>query len=779
MKFTQLAVVCAVAGTLAACGGGSSSPAVDVPVQSTSRTLDGVAAKGLIKNGIVNVYAYKDGVKSATPLVTARTSSVDGSYTVNLGSNIGLFTVEVSADDKTTMADEVGGKDIAMPVGMTMRSLIQLETTAGTSIKGYVTPFTDMVVNAASKASGGLTSANVASAQTGVTTMLGFNPLTTKPVMINGVGAATATDASEILQSIHLAALSKLANDSSNDFACEGSVSAKIACVLTATTAKVELKDGNISIPLAAQVAIHHAAELVTADKAINKTTKLNLDGVASFTQAKITVPVVGTVEKTPIAATKAMFASLRTNANALQASLKNANPADVMQADFDKAIAPLDQDLADWLLMSERGITLFNSYKAASNSGAINQTVTQNGRAVGYCFLATDIDSKINVISGSPAANVFCRLEKKPVTGTQVDLSRTATAATAPTQTVDTHKSRQQFTKTIQLSPDAVTPSSFGYKARTRMETAYYNRDISGNITYLVIDDAKTTIGAAGTGTVAYDQTGSTINSITIAGDMPARTDAMGGKITDKETWNVNYARTPELTGSIVKYALSGEIVSYLGAAKFGSVSLLPGSFLRAIPDAGGDINGNGLKEVNLAVTVTGVDSKVTGTLALNNFVSDKSSNYIPTDMKFTGSLNNGSTEFFNGVLTAKVVNFADVDSSLPNSVSNAMLGNASFVGILRIKDRPDLKLSLSVSHTAFDTNLFTAQYEDGSNTLLLSGSDHPKVINIASADGVSVQLKDGIDTADVMKNGSKVATFSRKTNLITYTDLTFESLK
>ncbi|MDO8653266.1 MAG: hypothetical protein Q7R66_13860 [Undibacterium sp.] len=778
MKFSRLTLACAITGALAACGGGSSNTAA---VDPTTRTLTGVAAKGLIKNGIVKVYAYSTaGVKSAEPLVTSRTSSVDGSYSVSLGSNIGLFTVEVSADTATTMADEVSGTDIAMPVTMTMRSLVQLDSAAATSVKGYVTPFTDMLVTAASKATGGLTAANAATAQTGVITMLGFNPLTTKPVMANSATAASVTDPAEKLQSIHLAALSKIANDSSNTLGCSGTISEKVACVVSATSGAVELKDGNLSIPLAVQSAIHEAAEKVTADTSLNKTTLVTLVGVPAFTQA--TIPVGSTVVA-PIPATKAMFASLRSNVSAWQAALKPGavgNPVDTMKADFDKATAPLDQDLADWLQLSTHGVALYKAYADAGNTG-ITSEVVQNprffGRVVGSCTLYADSAAKVPVISGA-ANNVFCRLEKKPVLGTDALLTRLAATATAPTQTVDTTKTRQQFTKSIQLTP--VTSSSFSYTARTRMETAYFNRS-GGVISNLVIADAKTTIGDAGTGTVAFDLTGPTINNIHIAGDMPARTDADGVKITDKEIWNINYLRTPEVGSTTVKYALSGEIASYIGAVKSGAINLLDGSFIRAVPDAGGYVVANGVKEVNLALSVTGIDSKIVGTLALNNFSADKSGNdYAPTDLKFVGSLNNGSSEFFNGTLTAKVSNFADVDSSIATTDTNFLKGSASFVGILRIAGRPDLKLSLSGHPVTSNSGAFTGQYEDGTNTILISDNGAmPKVINIASANGVSVQFNESVNVADVLKNGSKIASFDRSTGVITYTDGSFESLK
>lgn len=739
MKLTKLALACALTSALAACGGGGSSSDA---VVSTTSTLEGVAAKGLIKNGVVKVYSYSaDGTKSANPIATTRTSTTDGSYSVSLGSNIGLFTVEVSADASTTMADEVSGSDIPMPTTMTLRSLVQLDSATSTAVKGYVTPFTDMLVNAAANATGGLTAANAASAQTGVTTMLGFNPLTTKPLMANSAAAATATDASEKLQSVTLAALSKLANDSSNSLGCAGTVSEKIACVVTATTGSAALKDGNLSIPLAAQIAVRTASEAVVANPALNKTALTTLDGQTTFTQAA--VPTTSTVVA-PIAAAKALFASLRSNINAWSDAVKGGAlniRADAMKADFDAAIAPLDKDLADWILISERGVVFYKNYADNGNTGGSRQPVLRNGIEIGKCFLYADAADTMEVTSGVAANNVFCRLNKSPVAGT-TDL----------------------FTKTIVLTPSNSSNTSFSYIAKARMETVL---------------GVKTTIGEAGAGTVAYTKSGNTLTGAAIVGDMPARTDSLGVKITDKETWNVSYVRTPE-ADSVVKYALSGEITAIKGGSAVGSVALQDGSFIRAVPVDGHVVSQN-VKEVNLALAVGGANSKVVGTLSLSNFSTDKNgSNYAPTDLKFIGSFTNASSEFFNGTLTAKASNYAAYDNSLTDSATNFVKASGSFTGIFRIPGRPDLKLTLSVYNPEFNLANFSGQYDDGTNTILISSSNaSPKVINISSATGVSVQFNEGVNAADVMKNSSKIAVFDRATGIITYNDGSFESLK
>lgn len=777
MKLTKLALACALTSALAACGGGGSDT-----VAPTTRTLDGVAAKGLIKNGVVKVYSYSaDGVKSATPIATARTSA-DGSYSVSLGSNIGLFTVEVSADADTLMADEFSG-DIHMPVGMTLRSLIQLDSAASTAIKGYVTPFTDMLVTAAEKAGGtsGLTAANAASAQSGVTTMLGFNPLTTKPINANSDAAATATDAAEKLQSVTLAALSKLANDSSNNLGCAGTVSEKIACVVTATTGSATLKDGNLSIPLIAQVAVRAASEAVVANTTVNKTSLTTLDGQTTFTQAE--VPTSSTVVD-PIAAAKALFASLRSNINAWSDAVKGgalSNSADAMKADFDTAIAPLDKDLADWILLSERGIVLYKDYISGVSyiPGAppVNSipVLGKDMQQLGFCTVYADtLANTIPASTPADAKSVFCSLNKTPVAGSE-----------APVAGVANQFTRNQFTKTIILVPVAGATPSFTYESRARMELVQYTKDpVTGAKTGFTLL-SKSTIGTYGStnnranGTISYAMSGITLTGATITGFMPARTDALGVAITDQEAWNVSYVRTPE-ADSVVKYALSGAITALKGGAEVGSVALQDGSFIRAVP-VNGEIVSQGVKEVNLALAVAGANSKVVGTLSLSNFSVDKSGgNYIPTDLKFVGSLTNAGSEFIKGTWTAKTTNYATYDNSLPESTTNFANKSASFVGIFRIPARPDLKLTLSASNPERNVANFSGQYEDGTNTILISSSNaSPKVVNISSANGVSVQLNEGVNTADVMKNSSKIATIDRATGIITYNDGSFDSLK
>lgn len=731
MKLTKLALACALTGALAACGGGSDKATGDGGSGATTRTLAGFAAKGLIKNGIVEVFSYDAaGKKSALPLVTTRTLT-DGSYTLNLGSNTGLFTIEVRADANTTMADEVSNQDIPMPQNLTLRSLVQLDSAAGAAITGFVTPFTDMLVTAAANASGGLTSANIATAKSGVIAILGFDPLKTKPINVNSAAAAAATDPSEQLQSLALAALSRLANDGS--LGCtEATLAEKIKCVVTATAGSASLQNGKLSLPNSNALAA--ALQKVTADTSINKTALKSLDGITIFPKDTVTVaPVVAN----PIAAAKALFASLRTNIQALSDAFNNGSAAqsvNVLKANFDAAIAPLDQDLADWVLISDKGVTLFNNYMNNGKVGASNTQLFSNGAPVGKCTLYSNAASTVEVTGGASANNVFCRLTK-------------VTIAQSPFK---------QFTKTIKLTPTGTT--GFGYTTRARLET----------------DGVVATTGLDGTGTVSFAKTGNTTATLAINGDMPARTNSMGGAITDKETWNVNFARTLEADASTTKYAVSGDITAVKDGLAISAIALQDGSFIRAV--------GQTLQEVQLLLDIAGNGSKITGTLYLGQPSADKlGGNIIPTLVRFTGSFSNGGAEFFDGALTAQSFNYANYDGSAATTSANFVNASVSFTGSAKIPGHPDLALALRASQPAFNVAAFSGQYNDGSNIVLVNSTNATgtQIVNVLSTNGVAMRFVAGVNKVDVTKNDSIIASFNRATGLINYTDGSIESLK
>jgi hypothetical protein len=146
---------------------------------------------------------------------------------------------------------------------------------------------------------------------------------------------------------------------------------------------------------------------------------------------------------------------------------------------------------------------------------------------------------------------------------------------------------------------------------------------------------------------------------------------------------------------------------------------------------------------------------------------------------VKFVGSFSTANAEFVNGTLTVRTLNFADYDHSAADSATNFVKGNVAFVGTFTIPNRHDLQLSLSASNPAFEATVFTGQFDDGTNTIMIGSDSVSKTVTVSSATGVSMRFSKDLASADVLKNNSKIATINRDNGIINYNDGTFESLK
>ncbi len=113
------------------------------------RTVQGTAAKGLIKGAKVSVYALDaQGVRGAAALATAITGD-DGTYKLQLAASVQNFVIEVSAAPGAVMADEASGTDIAIPESMKLRSVVTLASAATGTYEGTVSPLTEMIARTA------------------------------------------------------------------------------------------------------------------------------------------------------------------------------------------------------------------------------------------------------------------------------------------------------------------------------------------------------------------------------------------------------------------------------------------------------------------------------------------------------------------------------------------------------------------------------------------------------------------------------------------------------
>lgn len=762
--------VLTVALLSAACGGGGGSTATAVATPAPApaapvaqRSVSGVAAKGTIKYARVQVFALDaQGNKGSSALASAVTAE-DGSYTVKIATTALRFVVEIDAANGALIADEASGQDLPFPAAMKLRNVVSLAEANDTAVTSHVSPLTELVVQTAESAVGGLNTANIAQAKAGISAALGFDPEKIKPVNSNNTAAATASP-EERMQSLTLAALSKLAQDGKLGCA-QASASDRVACVVKEVARSGSISGDKLSLVETVRSEVRQAMVTVTANPAINKTGVLSVNGYASFSQG--VVPTVGGAP-TGVASAKTLFGSLRTNLQAWSDSTKTggsmAGQYASLRSNFDAATAPLDHALLDWVKLTARGIEHLAKYKAGTAAGA-NVAISFAGGAGASCTAYSDAAATIRATSAGNALNVGCSVER---VGSYIGSSNNmSTFALLGSEIV--------------MTPVVGQSTSFTYSARATRATRSYT--VMGART----DSAKTTVGRYGssgdsraTGTLAYSKMGTSYTSVAVNGMMPARMNEQGAALSDYETWTMSAQRSVQADG-VMNYAVSGQFTAWLAGAAVGKVALEDGSFAHVLEDQH-DLVDDLIKEIKLQVSAEAGISKVAGVLHMENFSADKNGRqYLPGKIGFAGSISSNNTPFFSGTLSFDSAGYAQFNSDLAESASNFVKMTASMTGTFSMPTRPALQVSATISNDAFGSVTESAQYNDGAVVFSASRVDNgttPAVVKLASATGVALVLT-GSDNADVMKDGVKVAIVNLISGIITYADGSFESLK
>src|SRR5271157_5553196 len=150
---------------LTACGGGGGGGATTpTPTPVPSGTVSGVAAKGLLLNGIVSFYSVTNGVASTTAVTFVRTDAKTGAFSTTV-SSAGPVVVTLTTDASTQMLDELSGMPVAAPPRLILHAVFDSVTNLQPIA---VTPLTEMAYDIAKKSAGGLTTANIDAANSAV-----------------------------------------------------------------------------------------------------------------------------------------------------------------------------------------------------------------------------------------------------------------------------------------------------------------------------------------------------------------------------------------------------------------------------------------------------------------------------------------------------------------------------------------------------------------------------------------------------------------------------------
>lgn len=195
---------------LAACGGGGGSGSGGTsppPPPPVSGTVSGTAVKGPVTGATVTAYAISSGTIGEK--IASAGTDAQGNFSLSMGSYAGPVMLQMSGG---TYTDEASGNSTSMMSGDVLTAVLPTMA-AGATVSGIqMTPLTSMAQTMAQHLSGGMTDANIATANTAVnhyfmvTDILHNAPM--NPI-VAGSGNAASQDA--INYGMALAAMSQLA----------------------------------------------------------------------------------------------------------------------------------------------------------------------------------------------------------------------------------------------------------------------------------------------------------------------------------------------------------------------------------------------------------------------------------------------------------------------------------------------------------------------------------------------------------------------------------------
>ncbi|WP_201495180.1 hypothetical protein [Rubrivivax sp. A210] len=675
-------------------------------------TLSGSAVKGPMAKAEVGIYAVgADGKPAGTALVTTETGD-DGSYSITFdGLKDQPYVVIVKAKAGTTHRDEATGVAQALPDGFQMRALV-IPAAAGTqTTSATVTPFSELEVAAAEKATGGISVTNARQAESTVQQMLGFDP---KKVAAKTTTSAESEDEKKL--AVLLTAVSKLAKDGKLgcDTAADGG--AKTKCVvekLRDASHKDSIKLGDDDDSTASE--LKTAIDDVLADDnlkgTVDPSTMTAVQGNLGCTTTCEAAPVS---TLTAIAATRKLFTDIAADwrtlfssggASAIATGATNAQ-AFRFVSEMPKLQQPVDTMLSDTQVMV-MGIDLFKSYTSGqpgTGRGEGRGSVPSNAPFAFFNLAARGCtlyqDAATSVVATAPANANFIGCSSR-------FYARQETIATGVRNTYYRHG----FTITPNLD------GSFGWASRAR-ETI---EECSAGACVQVANNALQTNAVTGTMTPTISAAGQP-TAVAITGELPAafaRDGFAAGSYVlanDKHSIAINATAATDaasgaftgltLTGSFDGKDAAGATTASL-AIKTGKLTTIPvayDGFGNAVaPGAPGAVAGSsgfepGGFELDLVLATAG--AKFEGIFAASETLWDKSRSVpLPTKLSFKGILSTieagVTTDFLTGTFTATASGWTDFDATQPQLATNRYTQAVSLVGTATAPGRPQLELS------------------------------------------------------------------------------------
>ena len=817
MKLRSLASALVCAHLLTACGGSEEADATQAAAAGTS--LSGVASKGPLKKAVVTAYAIDaSGVVSGTPL-SSKVTDETGAYTLDLGPYAGTVQLVVSATADTKTADEATGLDVALPLEFKLHANTVVIPVVGGISKiqaASITPFTELAHNIA-KDSGGATTINIGKANSMLFDLLGFDPVSTKPLDSTVSPAANATDA-EKRYALFNAAVSKLASSppttaDSVTRKCftdaADNVGKKIQCATQQISTSVTVIPASGSnappppafnpklagftaalVAAAADPKINKTGTVITAEDATVKDIKKTEDKavepqpIVGVTPAPSPSPpptaVLTPSQQADVATAKAFVTRLRSNAAALKNGPLETGITDGVKAFGDSLqneAAAVTRQTTDVVRLTDMALRLWVDYTTGAvtnpNSTAVNSfyggcTVyegsfpTEIGSANGAPYTA----SAVAASSSSGASWVGC----------SANLGDLKTDVTQYRQSVFFNM-RQGQTRSAGLTS---TLAAVPYIAVARKRYIEGSNTLQQNLTPTL------------RGVVGFVQTDGSLSGISMVGDLPPSLRADGGLLAARYAVNVN-GQVSELASGAVQAAFSsGRLSVWPVGASAASLTLdLSAQGGSAVVIAADSSNAAQVAatRISLAASISTAQGELKGSLLADGFTTGPVGELVLGRLKFTGSLGAaavaGAVGGSVGESTAPWLNgLLEITNTNINTNMNNKVRVLSFAGGMNLPQRPAATLNVSITETPATTSApasysLSGRYMQSTTTMQLSGTQNASgtTATFADASGVSVSVNSGATVANITVSGRQTAVIDKPKKRITYIDGSFES--
>lgn len=187
MKILKILLSTLILSILAACSSGSNN----TPAQGS---ISGTATKGPVSSATVTAYAINNGQMGSR--IATTTTDANGNFTMTTGSYTGAVMLQMSGGTYTDEA--TGTTNMPMAAGDVMTAVMPT-VAAGVAVSGVqVTPVTSMAQTMTQHMTGGMTDANIATANTAMDSYFLVSDILHTPPMnplVAGSGSGASLDA--------------------------------------------------------------------------------------------------------------------------------------------------------------------------------------------------------------------------------------------------------------------------------------------------------------------------------------------------------------------------------------------------------------------------------------------------------------------------------------------------------------------------------------------------------------------------------------------------------